>query len=315
VLRLDDTIDDLVPELANRRVLRAADAALDDTVPARRSITVEDLLTFRLGIGSVMQPPRSTPLQRAEDELCLRSIGGPPWPPVTYDVDGWITALGTLPLLHHPGECWLYNTSAQVLGVVIARATGQPLEAVMRERVLEPLAMHDTAFSVPADRLDRLTTAYGADLTVLDEPSASWWSTPPTFPDGSGMLVSTIDDLWSFAAMLLAGGTTDDGRTRLLSPESVAAMTIEQITPAQREEAAPFLGGPNSWGLGMGAPAAGATAPVPTGFGWEGGSGTTWRTNLHTGVTGILLTQRAMDSPVAPQIYDDFWAGVREATS
>jgi CubicO group peptidase (beta-lactamase class C family) len=124
ILRLDQAIDDLVPELADRRVLRAIDADLDDTVPARRSITVEDLLSFRMGFGSVMAPPGTFPIQRAEAVRGLQSIGGPPWPPVALDPDEWIAALGSMPLMYQPGEQWLYNTSAQVLGVLLARAEG-----------------------------------------------------------------------------------------------------------------------------------------------------------------------------------------------
>src|SRR6476659_2110597 len=128
-------VDALLPELANRRVLRALDAELDDTVPARRPITLEDLLSFRLGFGSVMAPPGSYPIQRAEAALGLQSIGGPPWPPVTHDNDSWMAALGSLPLMYQPGEQWLYNTSAQVLGVLLARAAGSDVETVMRERI------------------------------------------------------------------------------------------------------------------------------------------------------------------------------------
>ena len=217
LLGLEQPVDELLPELADRRVLRAIDAELDDTVPARRPITVEDLLSFRLGFGSVMAPPGSYPSQRAEAGLGLRSIGGPPWPPVTHDADSWIGALGSLPLLYQPGEQWLYNTSAQVLGVLLARACGQDLESVLRERILDPLGMTDTGFTVPAGQLGRLTTAYQPDpetgeLSVLDDAASSWWSTPPSFPDASGWLVSTIDDYWSFVSMLLAGGAGRAGR-------------------------------------------------------------------------------------------------------
>ena len=104
VLRLDDPIDELIPELANRRVLRAIDAELDDTVPANRSITVEDLLSYRLGFGSIMAMPGTYPIQRAEASLGLQSIGGPPWPPGAHDPDGWIAALGTLPLMDPTGR-------------------------------------------------------------------------------------------------------------------------------------------------------------------------------------------------------------------
>ena len=186
-------------------------AELDDTVAAARAITVEDLLSFRFGFGSVMAPPGSYPIQRAEAELGLQSIGGPPWPPVAHDADSWIAALGTLPLMYQPGEQWLYNTSAQVLGVLLARATGKDLDTVMRERVFEPLGMRDTGFTVPAGAVGRLTTLYTPDpetgvLSVLDDPADSWWSTPPSFPDASGWLVSTIDDYWLFVSMMLRGG-------------------------------------------------------------------------------------------------------------
>lgn len=187
VLRLEGAIDDLVPELADRRVLRAIDAELDDTVPAHRSITVEDLLSFRMGFGSVMAPPGTHPIQRA------------------------------------------------------------------------------------------------------------------------------IDDYRAVVSMLGAGGTR--GGERILSARSVALMTTDRLTPAQRGDAAVFLGEHGGWGLGMGVPATGATGPLPCGFGWEGGSGTAWRTDPERGVTGILLTQREITSPEPPPMYDDFWTGVNAATA
>jgi CubicO group peptidase (beta-lactamase class C family) len=266
-----------------------------------------------------MAPPGSYPIQRAEAELGLQSIGGPPWPPVAYDVDGWIGALGSLPLMYQPGEQWLYNTSAQVLGVLLARACGKDLEWVLRERIFEPLGMSDTGFTVPPDQLSRLTTAYRphpetGDLSVLDDAAHSWWSTPPSFPDGSGWLVSTVDDYWSFVAMMLAGGT-GRGR-RVLSPATVALMTGDRLTPSQRAASALFLGEHGGWGLGLQVPAAGSSEqPLPYGIGWDGGTGTSWHSSLRTGVTGILLTQRAATSPVPTAIYEDFWAGVNAATA
>src|SRR5205807_9482477 len=131
--------------------------------------------------------------------LRLESMERPPWSPVAHDVDGWIVALGSLPLMSQPGEQWLYNTSGQVLGVLLARASGRDLASVLRERIFDPLGMVDTGFGVPTEALGRLTTFYVPDpetgaLSVLDDPAHSWWSTPPSFPDGSGWLVSTIDD-------------------------------------------------------------------------------------------------------------------------
>jgi len=310
-LQLDGPIDDLVPELADRRVLRSIDAELDDTVPARRPVTLDDLLTSRLGFGSLMDAPGTYPIQRAEEAAHLQSIGGPPWPPGPHDVDSWVAALGALPLMDQPGERWLYGTSTQVLGIVVARAAGTDIGTVVRERILDPLGMHDTGFWVPADRIDRLTTLYmpegetdADELAVFDAPPASWWSTPPRLPDTGGWMVGTIDDYWSFVAMLLAGGTGRDG-TRVLSPATVGRMTADQLTAPQRDE---VFGGYGSWGYGMLVPAAGAVdEPLPHGMGWDGGTGVTWRSNPWTGVSGILFTQRHVLSPTANQVTSDFW--------
>jgi CubicO group peptidase (beta-lactamase class C family) len=319
LLRLEEPIDELLPELADRRVLRAIGADLDDTVAANRPITLEDLLSFRFGFGSVMAPPDRYPIQRAEAELGLQSIGGPPWPPVAHDVDGWIGALGSLPLMSQPGEQWLYNTSGQVLGVLLARACGQDLESVLRERIFEPLGMIDTGFTVPTKQLSRLTTAYrpnpeSGELSVLDDAGHSWWSTRPSFPDASGWLVSTIDDYWSFVSMLLAGGTGQG--ERILSPATVALMTTDRLTSSQRDASALFLGQHGGWGLGLAAPAAGSSGqPLPCGIGWDGGIGTTWRSNPRSRVTGILFTQREVTSPAPPPMVEDFWAGVNAASA
>jgi CubicO group peptidase (beta-lactamase class C family) len=319
LLRLEQPIDELVPELADRRVLRAIDAELDDTVAANRPITVEDLLSSRLGFGSVMAPPGSYPIQRAEAELGLQSIGGPPWPPVAHDVDGWIRALGSLPLMSQPGEQWLYNTSSQVLGVLLARACGQDLESVLRERIFEPLRMTDTGFTVPTAQLSRLTTFYRpnpetSELSVVDDAAHSWWSTPPSFPDASGWLVSTIEDYWSFVSMVLAGGTGQG--ERILSPATVALMTADRLTPSQRDAAALFLGEHGGWGLGLQVPATGSWAqPLPCGIGWDGGTGTTWRSNPRSGVTGIQFTQCEATSPEPSPVVQDFWAGVNAAAA
>jgi len=132
-LRLDEPVDRLLPELAGRQVLKRIDGPLDDTVPAHRPITVRDLLTFRLGFGIVMAPPDTYPIQQAMSEQRLAQ--GPPAPSTPPEPDEWIRRLGTLPLMHQPGEKWMYNTGADVLGVLIERAAGQPLETFLRERI------------------------------------------------------------------------------------------------------------------------------------------------------------------------------------
>src|SRR6266851_228107 len=136
--------------------------ALGGTEPAKRPITLRDLLTFRMGFGIVMAPPGTYPIQTAVNDLLLGQ--GMPQPSLPPAPDEWIRRFGTLPMMHQPGEKWMYHTGSDVLGVLIARASGQPLEAFLQDRIFEPLGMKDTAFSVPASKLDRLATAYSTHL-------------------------------------------------------------------------------------------------------------------------------------------------------
>jgi CubicO group peptidase (beta-lactamase class C family) len=308
-MALEDPIGRWLPELAEPRVLRSLESELDDTVPAERPITVEDALSFRLGFGSIMDPG-PYPIQRAESELGLKTLI-PPWPPVDLTPDEWIARLGSLPLLDQPGARWRYNTGASVAGVLIERVAGMPLGDVLAERIFEPLGMADTGFYVPADKLDRFTTFYGpgtdpGELRVLDRPGG-WYSSPPKWPDAAGWLVSTVDDLWTFASMLAAGGG------RLLSAKSVRQMTRDRMTARDRAENRMFVGDHSGWGLMMLVPAADGSAGVPGGFGWEGGSGTVWRTDPANGLTGILLTQRMVTSPEPTELVKDFWSAAYAA--
>jgi CubicO group peptidase (beta-lactamase class C family) len=317
VLRLDAPVDELLPELADRRVLRSLDAGLADTEPARRAITLDDLLTCRLGLGCVMAAPGTYPIQDAEQERRLMTFG-PPWPPPPYSPDEWIARFAELPLIHQPGEGWLYNTGIQVLGVLLERAAGKPLEAVLRERVLDPLGMSDTRFSVPAAQRARFTTAYIPD-PVTGEPlrfdgADGYWSSPPSFPNAAGWLVSTIDDFWSFASMLVNGGVSDGDR--VLSAGAVALMTTNHLSAEQRDAADLFVGPGSGWGFGMATPLGGAAEhSAPPGFGWHGGTGTSWFSDPATGLTGILMTQRAMTSPAMPSLYLDFWQHAHQASA
>jgi CubicO group peptidase (beta-lactamase class C family) len=325
-MTLDDQVDHWLPELSGRRVLRSHDAGLSDTVPAARPVTVEDVLSFRFGFGCIFTP-RALPIVKAEAELGLKTLG-PPWPPTPLTPDQWIAALGRLPLLDQPGERWRYNTGATVAGILIERVAGAPLAEVLSKRVFEPLGMTDTAFHVPAAKLSRFTSMYApaeaaaavgasaedaddAGLVLIDRPDG-WYAAPPALPDGAGGLVSTVDDLAAFAAMLAADGGG------LLSPESVRQLLRDRTTARDRAENPWFFGEHQGWGLAMSVPAAvpgPGTVPagLPRGYGWDGGSGTAWRTDPATGLTGILLTQRMMTSPEPPEAVRDFWAAAYAA--
>jgi CubicO group peptidase (beta-lactamase class C family) len=170
-LRLDDPVDQFLPELANRKVLRRLDASIDDGVPAKRAITLRDLLTFCWGFGAVMVSPPLYPVQKAMEAAGL--MAGPY--PVEHTPNAYMKHLGTLPLMHQPGEKWLYHTGSDVLGVLIARAAGQSFTDFLRERIFTPLGMEDTDFHVPDDKRDRFATSYVRDpatnkLNIHDEP-------------------------------------------------------------------------------------------------------------------------------------------------
>jgi CubicO group peptidase (beta-lactamase class C family) len=308
---LDEPIDRLLPELANRKVLRRVDGPLDDTVPAKRPITLRDLLTFRMGFGQPVAPPNAYPIQRAQSELGLMTLG-PPMPSTPHPPDEWIRRLATLPLMHQPGERWMYNTGAHVLGVLIARASDRPLETFFRERIFEPLGMKDTSFSVPASKLDRLVTAYRADpktgqLALVDGVANSQWSRPPAFPDGAAGLVSTIDDYAAFAQMLMNQGVF--GQKRVVSPASIAAMTTNYVTPEEKAGSELFLGD-RGWGFGLAIAMADGPTISAGSYGWDGGFGTSWANDRKRNRVGILMTQRLWDSPKQPEVCRAFWSSV-----
>jgi CubicO group peptidase (beta-lactamase class C family) len=294
LLDLDEPVDPLLPELADRRVLVRMDGPLDQTVPADRPVTARDLLTFTFGFGMVLEmftTPGPWPVVAEAGRLRLATFG-PPEPAVQPDPDTWIAALGSLPLLAQPGERWMYNTGAQVLGVLTARAAGQPFADVLRTRVFEPLGMKDTAFWTAQP--DRLATAYMATadgLVVTDEPDGAW-SRPQAFSDAAAGLVSTVDDLLAFARMLLHGGAP------VLTADAARAMTSDQLTPAQKAHGGlgqDFFEG-QSWGFGQAVLDSGA-------FGWAGGLGTTWMADPAKDLTVIVLTQRQFETAGTPQAH------------
>jgi CubicO group peptidase (beta-lactamase class C family) len=309
VLRLDEPVERLLPELADRRVLRRIDGPIEDTVPAHRSITVRDLLTFRLGFGAYFAP---CPVNDAAAPLQV-SVG-PPQPSLPPEPDEWMRRFATLPLMCQPGERWLYHTGADLLGVLIARASGQPFETFLRERIFEPLGMKDTAFFVPAADVGRLVTSYMTSpetgtLNLFDEPSGQW-STPPAFPSGGAGLVSTAADFLAFAEVLLRGGAP------LLSRPSVETMTADQLTPAQKAASGfyPDDFDARGWGFGVGVVTRRDDPSAPVGqYGWDGGLGSIWRNDPTEQLIAILLTNAAWTSPKAPEIATDFLTGTYAA--
>jgi CubicO group peptidase (beta-lactamase class C family) len=314
-LRLDDAVDRWLPELAERKVLRRMNALLDDTVPATRAITLRDLLTFRFGLGAVMVYPPRYPIQQAMEEAGLApSAVVPP-----FTNDELMDRYRALPLVHQPGEAWLYSNGSDVLGVLLARCCGKSLPELLRERIFEPLEMKDTGFSVPEEKLHRLPVAYQKDhrtgeVQVFDEARGGRFATPPVFASGACGLVSTADDFFAFSQMMMNRGR--HGNRRILSRLSVELMTTDQITPEQKARSHFFPGFWNSrgWGFGLAVVTRRETlASVPGRFGWNGGYGTSWYADPQENMTGILLTQRMWESPAGPEVYHDFWTAAYQA--
>ncbi|WP_129309280.1 serine hydrolase domain-containing protein [Streptomyces sp. L2] len=299
---LTDPVEKWLPELAEPMAVLTPDSPLDDLVPANRPITVEDLLTSRTGWGF----PSDFSLPAVQALFEVQKDGR--FPHAYPAPDTWLTDLAKVPLLYQPGEAWLYGTSSDLQGILIARASGHPLPDFLAERIFKPLAMKDTAFEVPAAERHRFTTSYRQapdhTLEVMDTPDGDW-SRIPAFPSGGGGLASTADDYLAFARMLLSGGETN-GR-RLLSATAVRRMTTNHLTPAQRRIGRLFLEG-EGWGYGAQVDIT-TTHPwnTPGRYGWVGGTGTTAHLAPSTGMVSILLTQVAMSNPTPTPLMRDFW--------
>ncbi|MEU4037772.1 serine hydrolase domain-containing protein [Streptomyces collinus] len=299
---LDDPVAEWLPELEKPVVVRTPGGPVDDVVPAVRPITVEDLLSSRPGWGF----PADFTLPAVRTLFEVQPDGR--FPQSLPDLDTWLAVLSRVPLLHQPGEAWLYNTASDLQGALIARASGRTLPDFLAERLLDPLGMKDTGFEVPPERRDRFTSAYRPDgmgpLVRTDTPDGAF-ANAPRFASGAGGLVSTADDWLAFARLLLNGGEAN-GR-RLLTPASVSRMTTNHLTAAQRDAGTLFLEG-QGWGYG-GQVDVTSAAPwnVPGRYGWVGGSGTTAHLVPPTGTVTILLTQVAMEDPTPPPLMRDFW--------
>lgn len=311
VLNLDEPVDELLPELARPMVLRTLTGPVDDVLPASRAITPRDLLTFTAGHG--FPSDFSVPVVRLLSERLLQ---GPPQPQAVPSPQEWMQRLAEIPLLHQPGDGWTYNTGSDILGVLIARASGRSLPDFLAERIFEPLGMVDTGFFVPAAKLDRLATYYTEDPDTGDlvrtDPPTGQWSTMPVFPSGAGGLVSTLDDWLAFGRMLLAEGEHDGHR--LLSPASVRAMMTDYTTAAQREYGRVFLQG-QGWGFG-GSVDINTENPwnVPGRFGWVGGTGTSAYVTPATGTVELMFTQLQMGGPSSTPLLEGFWRAAAELT-
>ena len=301
-LSLDAPVERWLPELADRVVLRTPGGELDDVVPAKRPMTVDDLLTCRSGYGAIFADPGS-PIARAMVE---RGVDPGPVPQLIAS-DDWLARLAELPLIHQPGEGWRYHTSFDILGILLSRAAGVSLGDHLQTTIFDPLGMSDTSMFVPSNKRHRLPAVYQrgegtGELQEVEPGGGGYHVAEPAFDVSHGELVSTGRDYHRFASMLMRGGEMDG--VRVLSPDSVATMTRDHIDPAQKEPDAFFPGywDENGWGYGMGITTAPDAFGEPGRCHWMGGYGTAWFNDPGTGLIGILLAQVLIDGQVMDAI-------------
>lgn len=285
-ISLTAPIDHWLPELSRPRVLTDPRGDLTQTVPADRPVTIEDLLTLRGGLGFTTD--FDSPLIVA---LTTRLQEGPS--PRTLSRESFLAAAGELPLAHQPGRGWTYNLGSTLLGLLLERVAGAPLDDLMASRIFAPLGMEDARWWVGAGDLDRFTSRYGTTgkpeqpLSRIDPPRGLY-SSPPAFPDGAGGIIGTADDWLAFGEMLLGRGIHRG--QRLLPASLVDDMMTDHLTAEQQHSAGFFLAEGEGWGYGGSVRADGT-------YGWAGGAGVTARVNPARDRLDLLFTHVALDGP------------------
>lgn len=295
-IALDTPIAQVAPEFARMRVLRDPNGPLDDTVPVERGITFLDLLTHRSGL--TYADFQTGPIKPAYEQALGGDLDSPVRP------DDWIANLAALPLIDQPGAAFHYGRSTDLLGLLIARIEGRPLDQVLSRRVFRPLGMKDTGFWAPKDRRARL---YGYDeagkLTVRETAGAG--STLPERPadmaycSGGQGLWSTLDDYLAFARLFIEDGGD------LVGPQTIAAMRANHLTPTQQAGATmfgmPVFGTGHGFGLGLATVVDPATASYTRGKGgvgtvsWPGAFGGWWQADPTDRSVLIFLTHNILE--------------------
>jgi CubicO group peptidase (beta-lactamase class C family) len=298
---LADPIARFAPEFSHMRVLRSPNGALDETDPAERPITFEDLLTHRAGF--TLADFHRGPIAQAYRDALGGEIDSDMAP------DNWITSLARLPLIGQPGSALYYSCSTDLLGFLIARIEGAPLSEVLKRRIFDPLGMNDTGFLVPREKRTRRAAAYGFDeegrLTKRVTRSGVFVAERPdnmAFESGAAGLWSTVDDYLKFARLFLGDGKVGD--VRLLRPETLAAMMTNQLTDSQRANSVLLGQKPFAVGRGFGLGVSVVLETNKTDFmrrgsagtvSWPGAFGGWWQADPSEGSVLIFLAHNMVD--------------------
>ncbi len=287
-LNITDPVSRFIPSFASSRVA-VGNGARVDIVPVKRPITIRDLLTHTAGISYGTEPTIASQYQ-------AKGLG----PAAGF---GWFTAdkdepicdtmerLGTLPFVAQPGEAWVYGYNTDILGCIVEKASGTPLDVFIKTRITGPLGMKDTQFFLPPDQRSRLAAVYshGSDGKIVRAPDGprgqgAYVDGPrKSFAGGAGLL-STAQDYAHFLEMIRRGGAIDG--VRILSPRTVALMTTNQVGA---------LHSPSGMGYGYGFETTdryGANGMDSAGaFGWAGAYSSTYRVDPESHLVVVFMVQ------------------------
>jgi CubicO group peptidase (beta-lactamase class C family) len=287
-LSINDPVGKYIPSFAKTTVSVRTDAGVT-IVPARRAITIRDLLTHTAGISYGVQPD----IAEAYRAKGLGPAAGAGWyfADKSEPICDVMERLGTLPFVAQPGAEWVYGYNTDVLGCVIERITGQGLDQVIAARITGPLGMKDTHFFLPAGQRDRLATVYGSGADGKAARAAegatgqgSYVEGPRRTLAGGAGLLSTARDYGRFLEMIRRGGALDG--VRILAPHTVALMRTNQVGT---------LHSANGLGFGLGFETTdryGAQGMESVGsYGWAGAYGTTYRIDPDARMVTIMMVQ------------------------
>jgi CubicO group peptidase (beta-lactamase class C family) len=290
---LDDPIEKFIPQLANRKVLRPGATSLDDTEPAKRSITIRHLLSHSSGLSYGFFDPGTT-IFKAYSE---RGVHNP-----RTTLAEMVDVLADLPLIYHPGTSWEYSIAIDVTARLVEIITSQAFDQFIQTRILDPLGMVDTGFVVPEKDQGRLVAHYaGADLMDPMKPGLTRADNYP-YPgahlrpiarlNGGGGLVSTLPDMVALIRSLLPGGPT------LLKPETIALMMTNQLPDGQWIRFA-MMGEQPGKAHGLAGSLILQPSPIdhPDSAGefyWGGVAGTQWWISPKRDMAGVMMAQRQM---------------------
>jgi CubicO group peptidase (beta-lactamase class C family) len=299
--QLDDPVSKYIPEFKGLRVYVGPK---EETVATKREITIRDLMRHTSGLTYGAFGDTAVDRMYREKRLLDRNA----------TLQEFVAKLATIPLQYQPGTKFHYSVAVDVLGRVVEVISGRSLDTYFEDRIFKPLDMVDSAFFVPASKVDRFATNYGPGLIVIDNPSKSPYLTPPKFFSGGGGLVSTARDYARFCQMMLNGGELEG--TRLLKHETVELMTHNQLP----KEAIPMSmpgPGPSVVGLGFGLGFAVYMAADPNNptsvvgeYFWGGAASTGFTICPRNKTVTVALTQFM---PFTPTLSEAFSRGVNAA--